>query len=52
LNNYNFIELTILQHGGGGGGVGKDGGDGGETGDGVGGGGMHRILYIIKLIAL
>lgn len=44
--------LAILSHDGGRGGMGEDGGDGGEAGGGVGGGAMHRILYLIKWIAL
>ena len=44
--------LAILNHGGGGGGTGEDGGDGGEAGGSVGGGGMHRILCLIKWITL
>ena len=38
--------------GGGEGGMGKDAGEDGETGSGVGGGGMRRILCLIRLIAL
>lgn len=32
--------------------MGKEGGEGIETGGGVGGGGMRRIICLIKLIAL
>lgn len=52
LNTINFITLTILNCGDGGGGVGGDGDEGGETSGGVGGGGMRRIHYLIRLIAL
>jgi len=50
LTTSNFIVLTILTRSGHKGGVGEDGGEYGEAGSGVGGGGMHRILYLIKLI--
>lgn len=52
LNTGNFTVLAMLNHGGGGGGMGEDGGDGGEVGGSVGGGGMCRILYLIKWITL
>lgn len=32
--------------------MGEDGGEGGQAGAGVSGGGMHEILYLIKLITL
>ncbi len=44
--------LVILNRSGGRGGMGEDGGEDSETGDGVGGGGMHIILCLIKLITL
>jgi len=44
--------LSILNRGGGGGGMDEDGGDGGEAGYGVGGGGIQRILCLIRWIAL
>jgi len=52
LNTVNFIALAILVRGGRRRGMGEDGGEDGETGGGVSGGGMRRILYLIKLIAL
>jgi len=52
LNTDNFIALAILNCGGGEGGVGKDGGEYGETCGGIDGGGMRRICFLIKLIAL
>lgn len=52
LNTDNFIELTTLNCGSGEGGVGRYGGEYGVTGHGVGGGGMHRIRYLIRFIAL
>jgi len=52
LNTGNFIALAILTRGGGGGGTGEDGGEGSEVGGGLGGGGMHRILCLIKFISL
>ena len=52
LNTGNFITLIILDCGGRGGGVGGDGGDDSETGCSVGGGGMHGIHCLIRLITL
>lgn len=52
LNTNNFIELTILKHGGGRGGTSEDGGEDSETSGGMGRGGMRGILYLIKLITL
>jgi len=49
LNTDNFIVLAILNCGGGGGGVSEDED---EDGGGVGGSGMRRICFFIKLIAL
>ena len=40
--------FTILNHGGDGGGTSEDGGDGGEASGGVGRGGIHRILCLIR----
>jgi len=44
--------LAIFTHDGGRGGTAEDGGEDGEASGGVGGGGTHRILCLIKLIAL
>ena len=44
--------LAILNRSVGEVGTGEDGGDGGEAYDGVGGGGIHRILCLIRQIAL
>jgi len=52
LNTGNFIALTILNYGGGRGGVGGNGGEYGETSGDIGGGGRHRIHYLIKLTML
>jgi len=52
LNTGNFIEFNILKCVGGEGGTDEDGGDDGETSGGLGGGGMRRILCLIKWIAL
>ena len=51
-NTCNFIVFSILSCGSGEVGTGEDGSEGGEGGGGVGGGCMHRILCIIKWIAL
>lgn len=40
--------LAILNHGGGGVGTGEGGGDGGEASGCVVGGGIRRILYLIR----
>jgi len=40
--------LSVLTRGVGGGGTSEDGGDGGEASGGVGVGGMHIILCLIK----
>jgi len=52
LNIEKFIAFAILTHSCWGGGTGEDGGESGEIGGGVGGGGMRKILYLIKLISL
>ena len=52
LNTGNFIVLSILTCDGGGGGMGEDGGEGGEASGRVGGGGICRILCLIKWIVL
>jgi len=52
LNTGSFITLAILLRGGDGGGMGKFRGEDGEIGGGVSSGGMHRILFFIRLIAL
>jgi len=52
LNTGNFISLAILNWGDGRGGVVGDRGQDGETGGGVGGGGMHGIRCLIRLITL
>jgi len=52
LNIDNFIALAILTRSCWGGGTGEDGGESGVIGGGVGGSEMHKILYLIKLIAL
>ena len=44
--------LSTLNRGDGGGGTGEDGGDGGEAGGSVGGGGICRILCLIRWITL
>ena len=48
----NLIEQGGGIGGGGKGGMGEDGGQDGETSSRVGGGGMHGILCLIRLIAL
>jgi len=52
LNNDNFIALVILTRSGGRGGTEEDGGEVSEACGGMGGGGMNRILSLVKLIAL
>jgi len=52
LNRNNLIELSILKCGGGRGGASEYGGDDSETRGGVGGGGMHRTVCLIKWITL
>jgi len=47
-----LIALTTLLRDGGGGGMGEDGDEYGKTGGGLGAGGMHKILYFIRLITL
>lgn len=49
LNTGNFIALAISTRGGS---MGEDGGEGSDTGGGVGGSGMHIILFLIKLITI
>jgi len=44
--------LAILNRGGGGSCIGDDGGDGGEVGGSVSGGGIHRIICLIRWITL
>lgn len=44
--------FSILNRSGGGDGTGEDGGDGSEVGGGVGGGGICRILCLIRWITL
>ncbi len=52
LNKGNFTIFAILNSVGGGGGTGEVGGEGGEVGGGVGRGGIHGILCLIRWIAL
>lgn len=48
LNKGSFIEISILNCGGGGGGTGEVAGDGGEVGDGVDGGDSHGNSCLIN----